>query len=113
MAKLKPLLPSLREKKRYVVFEVLPENKVSFEEVKRTLENRIQEFLGVLETSKAGIIIMDKWDKNKGILRVSHNMLDKVKAAIVLIKEVNGKRVIIKTVGVSGILKKAQNKFYT
>ncbi len=109
--KLKPILPSLREKKRYLAFEIVSKGKISqFQPVLKAINTSIFSFLGELGAAKAGILMLsDKYDAKAqaGIIRVSHKYVDELKSALMLIKEIDGNEVIVKTAGVSGILKKA------
>ena len=92
---MKRLLPSLREKKRYVVFETDTPNKVG---------QALKDFLGILGMSKVNPLIMkDKFKKNKGIIRINHAFKNEVIMALSLVN--------VKTIGVSGILKKAEEKY--
>ena len=108
---IKPVLPSLREKKRYIVYEIKSEKPLSFEEVKQELEKKMIQFLGELGYGKAGVRIMDLWEDNKGMIRTNTKFVDEVKTALALTERIGNQRVIIKSVGVSGILKKAKSKF--
>lgn len=113
--KIKPVLPSLREKKRYMVFEILSKQKIdNFDIVSEAITNAGLTFLGQLGMAKAGMLILkDKWNKDlqKGMLRVNNKHVDNLKASLTLIENIDNKEVIVKSVGVSGIMKKAQNKF--
>ena len=113
--KLKPLLPTLREKKRYLAFEVLSKAKImDFDTVSNAILHTSAEFLGQLGVSKAGLLILsDKWDKNsqRGIIRVSHKHVDNLKAALTMMDKINDDDVIVKSVGVSGILNKAEKRY--
>jgi ribonuclease P/MRP protein subunit POP5 len=113
--KIKPILPSLREKKRYLVFEVISKQKIQdFNKVRDAIMNSALEFLGQLGMAKAGVIILkDKWnkDKQRGILRVNNKHVDNLKAALTFVEKINGADAIVRSVGVSGILKKAENKY--
>jgi ribonuclease P/MRP protein subunit POP5 len=117
MSKLKPILPSLREKKRYLVFEIISENKLDNPSIiSKEITEKCSRFLGEMGMAKAGILILnDKYnkEKQKGIIKVNNKMLNELKAALCLIKEINNTQVIVKSAGVSGILKKAQDKFIT
>lgn len=108
----KPVLPSLREKKRYIVYEVRSEQKLRFEEVKQELEKKMLQFLGELGYGKAGVIVLNEWQGNKGMIRTNTKSVDNVKTALALVENINDKKVLIKTVGVSGIINKAKNKFF-
>ena len=113
--KLKPVLPSLREKKRYLAFEVISKEKITdFGVVSDAIMHYSLQFLGQLGVAKAGIITLDnKWDLHaqRGIIKVSHKHVDAVKAALALADKIDGKDAIFRSIGVSGILNKAEKKF--
>jgi ribonuclease P/MRP protein subunit POP5 len=115
--KIKPVLPSLREKKRYLVFEIISEHKIdNVESIEITILNQCNKYLGEMGMAKAGLLFLkDKFNKTnqKGIIRVNNKMLDNLKSSLCFIKNIGKEEVIIKSVGVSGILKKAQDKFIT
>ena len=109
--KLKPILPSLREKKRYLVFEVISKEKISdFEHVANEIQHCSLQFLGKLGAAKAGIIpLANKWNESlqRGIMKVSHKHVDAAKASLMF----TNNDIIFRSLGVSGILKKAESKF--
>ena len=108
---MKPLLPSLREKKRYIVFEIIG-NKVDRNKVENEMLSNSLKFLGEIGVSRANIrMISDSWKDNKGIIRVNVKYLDELKMSLGLIKKLDNKKVIVNVIGVSGILKKAKSKF--
>tara|TARA_Y100000310_G_scaffold345407_1_gene464642 strand:+ start:2477 stop:2824 length:348 start_codon:yes stop_codon:yes gene_type:complete len=111
MSKFKPVMPSLREKKRYLSFEVVSKNKNSFKSVEKAISNAVLGFLGVYGSGKAGINIMDdqfNFKEQKGIIRVNNKNVDALKASLVMVKEVDGGEAIVRSIGVSGILNKAR-----
>lgn len=71
----------------------------------------ILKFLGELGYGKAGVMVMEDWQDNKGIIKVNTKFLDHVKTALTMVENVGNQKVIVKTIGVSGILNKAKNKF--
>ena len=112
--KIKPLRPSLREKKRYVVFQVISRQPVTAQQAADTIMSACRAFLGEIGMSKAGIIILhDKWQpaSQKGVLRVSHREIGNVRAALMMVKSIDNREAIITTRGMSGILKKAVQMF--
>ena len=96
---MKRLLPSLREKKRYIVFETSEADK---RKVFNTIESALKDFLGILGMSKINPIIVDFKDKT-GIIRINNPYKDEVIVALSLIKTMK-----IRVIKVSGILKKAR-----
>jgi RNase P/RNase MRP subunit POP5 len=106
MQKLKPILPSLREKKRYVVYQILSDKRIE-SDPSRLIADEAVKYLGIFDSAKAGVMPI-KYDARTqtGVLKVNHNYVDKLKAVLMLVKEINKQSMIIRTIGVSGILKK-------
>lgn len=108
----KPMIPSMRERNRYIAFELITESKLNKDDVVRNLWNSLLRFLGESGTGETGFWILD-WDNEmqRGILKVNHKSVDRVRAALTLMKEINNKKVIFHTSGVSGTIKKAREKY--
>ena len=104
--KLKPLLPTLREKKRYLAFEVLASKECSWQEIKTAVSEAIAAHIGRTGLADAGLLFV-KHNKNKAVLRTSNTTLRSVKAALLFIKEINSQRVIVRSIIASGMLNKA------
>ena len=113
--KLKPVLPSLREKKRYVAFEVISKEKINdVDAVSRAIWGCSLQLLGQLGAAKAGLMVLsDKWnqDLQKGIVKVSHKHVDALKASLVFADKIGGNEAIFRSLGVSGILRKAEQRY--
>lgn len=115
MGEKRPLLPSLREKKRYVVFEIISKKKIkSFNVVGEEIWKSCLRFLGEYGCANANIkVLSEKWDakKQKGIIRINNKHVNELKLALMLIKKIEDEDVIVRVVGVSGILKKTRRFF--
>lgn len=109
------MLPSLREKKRYLAFEIISQNKIEkYSEINKVVWKACLDFLGELGTSKAGIIVLsDMWNpkKQRGMVRVNRRYLDHVKVALATVKKINGEKAIIRSVGASGVIGKAEKRY--
>jgi ribonuclease P/MRP protein subunit POP5 len=108
--KQKALLPSLREKKRYLVFETISEANFSFKDLKDVIISNFKELFGLDGLAKAGLEFVE-YKKNKGIIRVSTKGLDSLKATFCFVRKVNKEDIMLRSLGVSGMLKKARSKF--
>ena len=108
MARIKPLLPTLRERKRYLAFEVVADKELSWSAIKKAVFDAMKEYVGIDGISDAGLLFV-KNNGNKGILRVSHTSLNKVRAALIFIKNIDSQKVIVKSIGASGMLNKAND----
>jgi len=106
--KLKPLSPSLRQKKRFVKFKIVSEKKFEFKELSENLIEQIILFLGIIDFGKGGIwILRDKFDyeKQEIILKVSTKLKDKLIGVLSLITKINNSNINIEVKNVSGTLK--------
>ncbi len=114
MLKLKALKPALREKKRYIVYQLeAADNKpVKMFSYQQALVEKLHELLGVFNAAHAGILPL-KFENTtqRGILRVNHTAVDSVRSCFVLIDELNETPIRVSTQGVSGIMKKAKEKY--
>ncbi|MEM4260041.1 MAG: Rpp14/Pop5 family protein [Candidatus Woesearchaeota archaeon] len=110
MQKLK-LLPSLKEKKRYLVYEVIMEKNIHNTDKK--ISDYIDCWLGVVESSKASIIFIGYSKENRrGIIKATNNYVDRIKLVLSLINKIDNINVIIRSIYVSGLLNKAKNLMF-
>jgi len=104
--------PSQREKKRYIVYEIKSAEEFQFPAVKKTISEACYKYIGEFGVNKARLNIMaNTYSDNKGIFRCTNRQANDVKECIGMIKEINGKKASMDIIGISGILKKAKNKF--
>ncbi len=107
---MKPLTPTLREKKRYLVFEVISDKPVAWPAVRKTINGAVLRHIGELGHAKAGMQLLDEqWNKKlfRGMLRTTHTSLDEIRSSLALIRDIEGVPAIVRSVGASGILKRA------
>ena len=107
---MKHLLPTLREKKRYVVFEVISEQPIDANHVQLEIEKSFLQLFGELGYSEAGpIFLHERYNKNtqQGMIKIGYKHVEQLRTAFAMIKHINGKKTIIRSICVSGILKKA------
>lgn len=108
MQKLK-LLPSLKEKKRYIVYHVISDSDISHPD--QAILAYLKDMLGVFESAKAGIQSLHyNTNTKKGVIRVGVAHTDKAKASLALLTHLQKKKAIIHTVYTSGLLNKAKTK---
>ncbi|NQV90988.1 hypothetical protein HQ489_00790 [Candidatus Woesearchaeota archaeon] len=101
------LLKSLKQKKRYIVFDVSKE--YSLLDLKFAVETALEKYFGQLGMSKASPLFV-KAEGKRFILKVNHQYVDETITGIILIKKIKNEAVILKSVIVSGTLKKASLK---
>ena len=92
---MKPLKPSMRERKRYLL--------VSGKNLKEDIPKAIKDFIGVLGMSKTSLSFI-KSDENSAVISINREMLDKVRASLCIWPE----KMSVKMV--SGTLKGLRSK---
>jgi len=111
--KMRFVLPSMRERKRYVAFEVSGDRDFSFESVRKSVLDSAFSFLGFKGLSKCSLHVMSNfWDSKsgRGVLRVNRGCLDDVKSCLLLVSGVDGVEASVRSVLVSGSLKSLKSK---
>jgi RNase P/RNase MRP subunit POP5 len=98
---------SLRERKRYIVFNTFSEGRIDVNELKNAIIDICFDTLGLIDFAKANIQILEI-DEKKGIIKVSNEKLNEVKFALSLLRKVNNNEIMIICKKVYGTLKKAK-----
>lgn len=116
--KLKILPPHLRNKKRYLAFEVLSEKSLNREEVISLIWGAVGDMYGACGVSRFDLWIVKVWHCKvtgqniiKGILRCNRAEVDSLRSVFPVINRFKGKRVVFHTLGVSGTIKSATRKY--
>ncbi|MEN6591619.1 MAG: ribonuclease P [Methanobacteriaceae archaeon] len=116
--KLKILPPHLRNKKRYLAFEVRSQNPLTRDEVISLIWGAAGGLYGSCGVSRFDLWVVKVWKCNssgqnitKGILRCRREEVDRVRSVFPVINRFKGKRVVFHTLGVSGTIKSARRKF--
>lgn len=105
--KVNSLRPCMREKKRYLAFEVITDKPFQGE-ADRILIKKINEILGVFNSAKAGLMRVNYDQKSqRGLIRVDRSFVDHIRTCFVMIKHLNNQPVLLRTLKVSGMLNKA------
>ena len=104
------LLPSLREKKRYLAFEMLSEGTVSRRDFIDELNRSASSLLGDAGSSECGIKMLS-FDRTGGIIRCAHTKTGRTRAVLATVNRVRGMRVAVHVIGSSGTVKGAERFF--
>ena len=112
---MKAVLQTLKQKKRYVVFEVISETAIkSYEELRGSILSGCISALGELGMAEAGIRLIDNdYDpvRQRGMIRVGHKHVERLGLALAMIQKVGKSDAVVRCVGVSGILNKAEERY--
>ena len=123
--KLKILPPTMRDKKRYISFELIFQGHMSREDVINTITDASLYLHGSCGTGKFDLWVVKLWNcskKNtpndhdvekhmKGIIRCRKEEIDSVRAVLPTITKFRGNNVVFHTLGISGTIKSAIKNF--
>jgi len=115
MSKPETLPSSLREKKRYVAFGIISEEKIDFGNLVNALWSHILDLFGEVNTGDINFwLVKDVWDKEKqrGLVKCNHKHVAEVRLALALVDRIGDAEVSIRTIGVSGTMKSARKKYF-
>jgi ribonuclease P/MRP protein subunit POP5 len=96
-----------REKKRYILFELVSEETFKREEIVTGIWNSCLEFLGELGASRTSLWVHD-FEDEEGIVSCNTRSVDEIIMCLSLVKEIETKRVTVRVKGVSGTIKGLQ-----
>ncbi len=108
----KYLPPTLRDKHRYIAFQVIGERQFKKDEIKRAIWEASLSTLGTLGSARAKPWFIKFDEKSQtGIVRVDRKHVEELRFALTLVTHINGSRAVFITLGVSGTIKRLKKKF--
>lgn len=100
-----------QEKRRYLALQLVCQQNIEEFTVFNAVKNSVLKLFGEYGASKANLKQIKYYpEKKQLIIRCSHLMLDRVRAAIATIIEINGINVVVHVLAVSGTLKSLSKK---
>jgi ribonuclease P/MRP protein subunit POP5 len=109
---MKPLPPSMREKKRYLKFKVHAEEPINFGELSDSVWETSLNYLGSKRTGEANHwLIKNQFDKErqKGVIKVEKSCVEDFRTALTLVDKIGDKKGFIEVQQVSGSIKKLKD----
>jgi ribonuclease P/MRP protein subunit POP5 len=105
----KQLKPTLRERNRYLVFEVISDSHFDRKPIVDATWSSLLRLHGELGASKTSLWVMD-WsgEKRRGILKVNHKSVDVLRSSITAVKEIAGRKATVNVLKTTGTLRKAR-----
>ncbi len=103
-----------RVRRRYLALEVNSEQAVTERDVMNAVWEAVLKLFGEYGSSKTDLSLMEAdLQRNYAIVRCSHTSLERVRASIASITEINGNPAVVHVSGVSGTLKSLRKKVST
>ena len=106
--KLKILLPTLREKTRYIKFQIISEEPVNYSDLESGVWGTLLDFFGELGISETNAwLVKNLYDERNqiGVIRCDNKSVTKVISGLGLISRLGDTRVIFKILKVSGTIR--------
>ncbi len=113
------LQPTLKQRKRYVLFKIVPngENKKFWKrEVLDAIEAQLINCFGIFMYAKASPMIVKETfneETQEIIIKINHKYTDELKVAMALMGEIKETPVTINSISTSGIIKKLKARMGT
>ncbi|MBI5872319.1 hypothetical protein HZB88_04520 [archaeon] len=102
---MKRILPSMRVKERYLVFEA-EVGAYSPEHAKLKFMGAVKDLFGEFGLAKANISFLPDWKNGRGIACVANNAVDIVRASLCFTNKPK-----LRVIGISGAIKEAREKY--
>ena len=106
-------LPSMREKRRYIVFRLHSKEPLGFVDAKNAIMNSVNNWLGDNDMARARVwVIKNLWNRKEqtGFIRCSHRFVDEVKVALALVHQIGDEKVIIQATRVASTIKSGKKE---
>jgi len=105
---------SKRVRRRYLALRVVSEQHLDERDVMDAVWKAVFELFGEYGASRTNVSLME-YDpqRNYAVVRCSHTALERVRASIASITDINGKPAVIRVIGVSGTLRALRKKALT
>lgn len=96
---------------RYIVFDIMGQ-KMGPDEAERSINSELFDLLGEINLALYDYrFLAEKFSGNTGIIKCNSKGLNPIRAALCLIKRLDGKESVVAVKGVSGTIKTASRKF--
>lgn len=99
--------PTMRERNRYVAFELKCGRRCTRDETAKAVWSTLMRLMGESGTASLSLWVMD-WNEERqnGILKACHTCIRDLKAGLAMLESVNGSKAAVRVLGVGGTLRK-------
>ncbi|MEI7826865.1 MAG: Rpp14/Pop5 family protein [Euryarchaeota archaeon] len=107
---MKPLSPTLRDNYRYVAFRLSFEDPIKARDLDTEIARTAKSLFGDVGVSKLSVRVV-AFDGTKGLVRCDFRHVPEVQAVLASIGKIKNNRVCVTTIGTSGTIKAAIEKY--
>ena len=106
---MKPFPPTLREKRRYIAFQIISSEKFSKKDVEKAVTSNVFKTIGLFGAADSSYWLVQFHEDNQaGIIRTTNEYKDKIMAGFNFLTEIKEAEVKIKPLKTTGTIKKAE-----
>lgn len=106
---MKPYPSTMRDKKRYVAFEIYSDKNIDENSVRKGINQGILDFIGVKGSAYASYQFIEYTEPNKrGIIRCNNLGLENIKQSLTAIGEISFNKAFVHIIKITGTVKKAR-----
>ncbi|MCK5474040.1 MAG: hypothetical protein KAI53_01425 [Candidatus Aenigmarchaeota archaeon] len=112
--RLNPLVPVLKERQRYLVFEIISEKTHPLDEVVDAVwlcALRMWGDAGVSEFSFWIPANLYNSKRKRGVVKCNNESVEKVRSSLAMTKQIGSQRAIVHVIGTTGTIKSAKTKY--
>ena len=104
-------LPSMKEKRHYVIFRLHSDMPVPYEDMKGAVMNSVLDWMGEKGFSVSNAkVIRNLWNGKEGWLSCTPKSVDDVKMSLALVHQIGDAKVIFQVLRVTGTIKSGKEK---
>lgn len=98
-----------KERQRYILFKIISDGKIVEKSLIRAIWKNLFQLYGDFGTSQTGLWLIE-YERNYGIIRTNVQALKMVRAALAVIRKIEGINCVFVVMGVSGTIKALKTK---
>lgn len=105
---LKKSSPTLRERDRYVHFQIISEETIGYSDLEAAIWNTLLDFYGEMGVSQTSMwLVRNLWDpqKQSGVIKCNNLSVPQVIAGLGFISRLGESRILVKILKVSGTIR--------
>jgi ribonuclease P/MRP protein subunit POP5 len=110
---LKKSSPTLRERDRYVHFQIISEEPIGYSDLEAAIWNTLLDFYGELGVSQTSMwLVRNLWNPQTqtGVIKCNNLSVPQVVAGLGFISRLGESRIVVKILGISGTIKGLSSK---
>ncbi len=107
---MKPYPSTMRDRKRYIAFEVYSDKNIDENSMRKALNQGILDFIGIKGSADASYQFIEYNEKSKkGRIKCNHYGLENIKQSLTAIGEISFNKAFVHIIKIAGTVKKTRD----